>query len=249
MKEFQDLPGTKWFTTFKGKPITTDITPTFSILLRVMHKLFYDDLPYSDGPSMSQELLYFEPVRNDAGETMAHTTTEFQRRENDVAEALLEAARGFTDEQLIVLVMLTKVVFGTLVIEGVPGSGKTRLALWLVIAIMHSCYDDSKIRTHQQKEVSQEESDDEGHEGKLSDDGFETDEDEDVELAIQPSIQELVDAMPDSEEKPKQKEDEPMSKDKWDQFYDIPPLHCGPSKEQLTAIIDSLPEDYTDRMS
>lgn len=187
-------------------------------------------------------------MRNDAGEIMAHTTAEFQRRENDVAAVLLEAARGFTDEQLSVLVMLTKAVFGTLVIEGVPGSGKTRLALWLAIAIMHSCYDDSKIRTHQQKEVSQEDSNDEGHEGKLSDDGSETDKDEDIEFAIQPSIQELVDAMPDSEQKSKQKEDEPASKDKWDQFYDIPPLQCGPSKEQLTAIIDSLPEDCADRM-
>lgn len=110
---------------------------------------------------------------------------------------------------------------------------------------MHSAYDDSKIRTYQQIEAPRDNGEDEE---TLRDDGFETDEDDAAALSIKPSIQKLVEPMlkAKAELKPEDKKD--GAKEEWDSFFDIRTLSSGPTREQLTAIVDSLPEDKSERM-
>lgn len=76
-----------------------NVTDTFSVLRRAMHCFFYDDLPYSNGPSFTPELLYAKPVLNHTGEIIAHTTAEFQKRETAVVKALFEVMGRFTEDQ------------------------------------------------------------------------------------------------------------------------------------------------------
>ncbi|KAK7738278.1 hypothetical protein SLS63_002613 [Diaporthe eres] len=181
MKEHQATPVAEWFTTFKGNPITSNITDSFSILRRIMHHRYYDAaLPFSESEEILAELTDNEPLRDAKGKVIEVTTSKFQIREAQMTQRLLKEMESFSEEQMTAFNLLTKAPFGLLVIEGVPGSGKTRLAHAILRACMYSSID-TTMRTTRQPDTRAD-----------ADQDSSDSESEDERYSIQPSIAHLV---------------------------------------------------------
>lgn len=227
MKEFQNMPVVEWFTTFKGNPITTNVTDTFSVLRRAMHYFHYDTaLPFSEYDGVPTELLHPEPRRNADGKLIQVTTSEFQRRETTMTQLLVDQLSYFSDDQRSAIHMLTKAPFGLLVIEGVPCSGKTTLAHAILRACMYSSFTEDMTTSRQESTKITD----------LDDDSDSDCEPDDDRYNIKPTIPRPREDEKKDESKDKNEKDEDNGNSLVD-CYDIPRLACGPTVAEFQAMI------------
>lgn len=147
MNAARDTRIVKWFTTFEGEPLTWDAVDTFSVLQRAEWHMFYSDitdLSDSDDTNGVQlkydvdldHLAFPETLRGKDGRVIEATTRCHQQRENRTVQAVVTQFRRFNEDQVQAFRLLRRLPFGTLIIEGVPGSGKTMVALWFLTAII-----------------------------------------------------------------------------------------------------------------
>lgn len=181
-------------------------------------------------------------MKDDEGQRIRVIDPDFQCRENVILQGFLSAIETFTDEQLSAVKKLTKLPFGGLFIEGVPGSGKTHVAAWIMASIMGPSKDDTNVSTYQQPVAGEDPEDD----GELDDGHFLDDVEDgngDVEFDIEPELIEIVAAIeqePLTEAKKPGSQEAKLKPDKWNSLYDIPRLACGPSRQQLETIVAEL---------
>lgn len=244
VKQYQNTPLVKWCTTFEGRPITSDITDNFSVLKRMMWSLIYEPaLPFSGcDPISLQELDYAEflypaELVDDEGETIDMTTRAFQARENKVTAQLMSVCSRLTPDQFKTIELLTRLPFGMLVKEGVPGSGKTRIALTLFTACLHSSLN-ADIRPIRQVEEPFQGDDSYDTESDTSED--EDDVDAGVEFSLRPNLPEFTNRVvvtAQEEPTPVNTETPTAFDDKWLSYYAMAPLTMGPTYSQMAEIV------------
>lgn len=226
MKEFQDTAVVKWYSDFKGNPIQTNVTNTFSVLKQAMHHHHYDAaLPFREDSEEVIKDKWAPPIRRKDGKVMEYTTKRFQKREAKVVKWLCQALDSFSEDQQQVMIKLTKAPFGTLEIQGVPGSGKTTVAHKVFTGCMYSSID-PKLVTFR----------DPGH-AKIVDSDSEFEPDEDGKYHdIKPVLPNQPPPQQDDEAAEKKDDGPPTSID----CYDIPHLAFGPSRAEYEDLLGIL---------
>ncbi|ROW00115.1 hypothetical protein VSDG_03464 [Cytospora chrysosperma] len=230
----------KWFTTFEGEPLTWDAVDTFSVLQRAEWHMFYSDitdLSDSDDTNGIQlkydvdldHLAFPEPLRGKDGRVIEATTRRHQQRENRTVQAVVTQFRRFNEDQMQAFRLLRRLPFGTLIIEGVPGSGKTMVALWFLTAIIGSSYQVDKLNRSFELPVHVP---DEAPQQALE---LDSDSDDDLEHIIHPDLRH-----PAEEHSEEEEEDE----DKAEVFYDLPPLMFGPTDEEFEQCVSRAEETH-----
>lgn len=231
LKQASDTRIAKWFTDFKGEPLLSDITTKFSVLRRVMHHLFYSEIdPQADHDVDLDHLAYPEPLMDEKKRFLEHTTKKFQLRENRTVQAVLDAFRTFDEDQIQTVKLLPKLPFGNLVIEGVPGSGKTIVALWVLAAIMGSSYSQTGIKATFEVLPKTEKDDT----TEYIDDGL-VDISDDERLNL---IDPVMESTLHDESTGNEQSDEDNTENRV-AIYDFPGLTFGPNKQQMTEIADA----------
>jgi hypothetical protein len=231
MKEHQRVPITEWFATFKKEPITTDITHIFSILRQVMHKFFYDpNLPFQEEKDIPLEII--DTLQDDKGEDIEWTTPEAQRRAAVVANFLLNNVRLMSEAQLRGMKKLLTSEFGALFIEGVPGSGKTWLAIQIVLGCIYS-HVDEKLLTSQMPEPLPPKDEDSDDDESVTSEDYREDQLYNMRPAVGQPL-ERVEKKKDENEQSTRKNAPPP------ECYDFPSLAFGPTVDQLEEIQDAL---------
>lgn len=229
----------KWFTTFEGEPLTWDAVDTFSVLQRVEWHMFYSDitdLSDSDDTNGVQHkydvdldhLAFPEPLRGKDGRVIEATTRCHQQRENRTVQAVVTQFRRFNEDQMQAFRLLRRLPFGTLIIEGVPGSGKTMVALWFLTAIIGSSYQVDKLNRSFELPVHVPDEAPQALE-------LDSDSDSDLEHIIHPDLRHSADEHSKEEE-----EDE----DKAEVFYDLPPLMFRPTAEEFEQCVSRAEETH-----
>lgn len=98
--------------------------------------------------NISPPFLYPNELKDANGEVIPITTHEFQTRETIVTNYVINNLLSLTPTQFQAINLLTHVPFSTIVIEGVPSSGKTKIATNIFSACLHSSLN-TKIHSHQ----------------------------------------------------------------------------------------------------
>lgn len=241
VKQYAHTPVVKWCTTFEGEPITSDVSQNFSVLKRAMYHLVYGpELPFYGYDPVSLEELkdtefqYPVELTDDKGEVIEMTTRAFQERENLITAKFMSVCSDLTPDQFKAIEKLSQLPFGMLVEEGVPGSGKTRIALNVFAACLHSSLS-TDIRPVVQVDEPFDFDDDYDTESDSDED--EDDVDAGVDFSLKPKLPELADRVVLEDRATAGTGTQALSDDKWLTYYAAIPLTMGPTKTQMETII------------
>lgn len=146
LKKLSDLKAQKWvewLATLRGPPTTANLFTMVPLLERIRHQLTRAELPFEDDADLDtlipdNHLIYDLEIRDEFGNVNPITTREYQVKQNILLKNFVGIARTFDNDQLETFFSLSKAPFGSVWIQGVPGSGKSRVAEFIAAVIQNS---------------------------------------------------------------------------------------------------------------